>query len=88
MNAPDNQERLGMEKLSPARYVAEIEALLDCGVKQITLTRAQLVGLIKIAKRTMQKKRDAETGRLRRALYRAEQSALRMASAAKRERTK
>lgn len=82
-----NEERM-LSTYSAARYIAEIEALLGNGVQQVTLKRKQLENLLKIVKKASRKKTDSTTGRLRRALYRAEMSARRIANVAERERTK
>ncbi len=73
--------------LSAAKYIAEMESLLESGVKQITLTRSQLVNLVSLASKASQKARDAETGRLRRAMWRAETSSIALARALKEHRT-
>lgn len=81
-------QQLRITALSAAKYIAEIEALLESGVKQITLTRSQLVNLLAMARRTSRQTRNFDTGRLRRAMWRAEEAARKIARDLENERTK
>lgn len=63
------------------RLVKQITRILDAGAEQVTLSRAQVLGLLEHAEATSKKSRDKETQRLRLAMHRAEEE-LRAMSAA------
>ena len=68
-------------KRNMKKLVKQITRILDAGAEQVTLSRAQVLGLLEHAEKRAQKSRDKETQRLRLSMHRAEEE-LRAMSAA------